>query len=79
MNNIFLEDRRKAITDAVMKDDLKAVKRYCRKYQIPMPSNKNVLKAGIYKAALSCTDISEEVKAVARRKCIDLGFLPYIR
>ena len=78
-HNIFLEDRRKAFTDAVMKDDWKAVKRYCRKYQIPIPSNKKVMKAGIYKAAQECTDLSEEVKAVARRKCIDLGFMPFMR
>lgn len=37
------------------------------------------MKAGIYKAVQECTDISDGIKAIAAKKCIELGFFPFIR
>ena len=43
---------------------------------MPIPKDERVLKAGIYKGAQECTDIPDEVKAIAREKCIAIGFKP---
>lgn len=74
----FLADRREALTKAVMDDDWTAVRKYCRKYHVDMPKEKRVFKAGIYKAVQYCTDIPEEVKIKAMKKCLELGFSPLI-
>ena len=75
----FRIDRDSAMTTAVMHDDWEAVRRYCKKYKVPLPSNENVMKAGIYKAVQDILDMPQEVKDAARRKCIALGFKPTIR
>lgn len=72
----FRIDRDDAMTAVVMDDDWDAVKRYCEKYKVPLPSNENVMKAGIYKAAQEIIGLPQEVKDVARKKCIALGFKP---
>lgn len=46
----FRIERDDAMTAAVMDDDWDAVRRYCKKYKVPLPSNEKVMKAGIYKA-----------------------------
>ena len=74
----FLKDRHEALTKAVMEDDWKAVRKYCKKYHVPVPSSHKVFKAGIYKAVQGCNDITAEVKSVAFKKCLELGFSPLI-
>lgn len=74
----FLKDRREAFTKAVMKDDWKAARKYCRKYSVPMPKDSRIFKAAIYKAVNGCTDIPDSVKEIAWAKCLELGFVPYI-
>lgn len=75
-NKQFLKDRHIATMNAILKDDFDGVKKYCRKYGVPIPKDERVLKAGIYKGAQECTDIPDEVKAIAREKCIAIGFKP---
>ena len=75
----MIKERDEAFIDAVMKDDFKKAKRYCKKYAIPIPEKKDVMKAGIYKAVQACTEISDEVKEIARAKCEALGFDPYLK
>jgi len=77
--NAFLRDRKKAFTAAVMRDDLTELKKYCKKYDMPIPKNDLVMMVGCYKAVQECTDIGEDVKAVAMKKCIALGFHPFMR
>ena len=77
MNN-FVKDRHKAFISAVMEDNWDGIKRYSKKYGVPMPKNEAIMKAGVYKAVQYCTDISEEIKVVAMQKCIKLGFNPFI-
>lgn len=72
----FCMDRDDAMTAAVMEDDWDAVRRYCKKYKVPIPSNENAMKAGIYKAVQDILSMPQEVKDTARRKCIALGFKP---
>lgn len=72
----FLKDRKKAFTDAVMKDDWTRFKRYCKKYGVPIPKDERIMKAGCYKAVQKCTDLSDEVKFKAAAKCVEMGFRP---
>ena len=74
----FVKDRRKAFTAAVMENDWKAVVKYCEKYGMTIPEDKSVLKASVYKAVQECTDISLEIKKEAYKKCIKLGFKPFV-
>lgn len=74
----FRIDRDDAMTAAVMKDDWDAVRKYCRKYGMEIPKDERIMKAGIYKAVLGIGDMPQEVKDVAREKCIALGFKPTI-
>lgn len=76
---IFAEERDKAFIDAVVKDDWTGVKKYSKKYGIPVPKNEKVMKAWVYKAVQECTNIPEDVKEIAMRKCLGLGFIPFIK
>jgi len=74
----FVKERNEAFTKAVMEDDWDAVRRYCDKYWIPIPVKEKVMKAGTYKAVQQCTGIPDHVKDVAFKKCLELGFSPWI-
>lgn len=74
--NEFLEDRKKALTKAVMDNDWGPFMKYCKKYGIQIPKDRKIMMAGCYKAVQGCTDIPEEVKDVAFKKCVALGFSP---
>ena len=74
----FAEERDKAFIKAVVDDDWKAVRKYAKKYGVPVPKKINVMKAGIYKAVQYCTNIPEDVKVLAMQKCLQLGFSPLI-
>lgn len=74
--NEFLEDRKKALTKAVMDNDWGPFRKYCKKYGVPIPKDRKIMMAGCYKAVQGCTDISEEVKDIAFKKCVALGFSP---
>jgi len=75
----FAEERDKAFIKAVVCDDWKAVQKYSKKYGVPMPKKRNVMKAGVYKAVQYCTNIPEDVKVLAMQKCMELGFNPLIK
>lgn len=75
----FSEERDKAFIDAVVNDKWDKVYKYAKKYGVPVPKKINVMKAGIYKAVQYCTNIPEDVKAIAMRKCLHLGFSPLIK
>lgn len=77
--NKFVKDRHDAFVSAVVDDNWSKVKRYAKKYGVPMPKDEKVMKAGIYKACQYCTDISAEVKGIAMQKCLELGFNPFIK
>ena len=74
----FTEERDKTITDAVVNDNWDGVRKYSKKYGMPMPKSENVMKAGIYKAVQYCTSIPEDVKTLAMQKCLEMGFNPFI-
>ena len=74
----FAEERDKAFIDAVVNDNWDKVRKYSKKYGVPIPKERNVMKAGIYKAVQYCTSIPEDVKVMAMQKCLQLGFSPLI-
>lgn len=74
--NEFLSDRKRALTTAVMNDDWTPFRKYCKKYGIQIPKDRKIMMAGCYKAVQGCADISKEVKDVAFKKSLDLGFSP---
>lgn len=55
------------------------MRNYSKKYDIPIPKSRKVMKAGVYKAVQYCTNISEDVKVLAMKKCLQLGFNPFIK
>jgi len=72
----FADERNQIFSDFVVTDDLSNVYLFCQIYHIPIPADEAVLKAGVYKAVQECTDIPEDIKAMAREKCMALGFKP---
>lgn len=76
--NKFVKERHEAFVSAVVDDDWSKIRTYSKKYDMPLPKDRKVMKAGIYKACQYCTDISEGVKDIAMRKCLELGFIPFI-
>ena len=79
MKMTFAEERDQAFIDAVLNDKWDKVIKYSKKYGVPIPKEGNVMKAGIYKAVQYCTNIPEEVKRIAKDKCLELGFSPFIK
>lgn len=75
----FAKERNEAFVDAVVNDRWDKLKGYCKKYKVPTPKNKTVMKASVYKAVQYCTDIPENVKLQAMQRCLELGFNPYIK
>lgn len=75
----FVQERDRAFTEFVKSGDLKAVRKYCRKYGVRIPENERVFKAGIYKAVQECLGIPQDVKDMAAVKCVELGFSPTMR
>lgn len=72
----YAKERDKAFEDVVLHDDLLGLREFCAKWRIPMSKKENVQRAAVYKAVQECTNISEEVKQLAREKCVNLGFKP---
>ena len=78
----FAIDRDKAFTNFVHTDDWQCIEDYLTKYGIKAVGFKGakipieVQKAGVYKAVQECIHIDAETKALAREKCIALGFKP---
>ena len=74
----FTKERDKAFTDAVVNDKWEGARAFTEKYGMSASSD-TVMKAGIYKAVQYCTNIPEDVKTLAMKKCLEMGFSPFIR
>ena len=75
----FAKERDKAFVYAVVNDDWKGVRKYCKKYGTPIPQDEKVMKAGVYKAVQYCTKIPDDVKTLAMQKCLEIDFTPFIK
>lgn len=69
----FVQERDEAFRRFVMQDDFDAIKRYCARWCVPFAKDERIMKGAVYKAVQECTDLSDEVKALAREKCHALG------
>ena len=74
----IVEQRDNAFECAVLEDNWWPALEYCEEHEIEIPGNFEVFKAGIYKAVSRCTGLSQEVKDLAAKKCVELGFKPKI-
>lgn len=74
----FIKERNEAFSDAVLNDEWGKMKKYAKKYGVPLPKSEKVMKVGIYKVVQGCTNISKDVKVTAIVKCLELGCNPFI-
>lgn len=74
----FAKERDAAFIEFVKTGETDKVRKYCRKYGVPMPKEPKVFAAGIYKAVQECTNIPEDVKALAMQRCLEIGFNPFM-
>ena len=65
---MYSKERDEAFIEAVVNDNWDKVREYSRKYKIPIPRKKDVMKAGVYKAVQECTNIPESVKSLGIAK-----------
>lgn len=74
----FAKERDEAFVEAIVNDNWDKVRKYSKKYGIPIPKRKVAMKAGVYKAVQYCKDIPDEIKLQAMQKCLEMGLNPYI-
>lgn len=72
----YAKDRDKAFEAFVKTDDFSHIEGLWSKYGMKPDIPRNVAMAGVYKAVQECSNISDDIKAMAREKCIALGFKP---
>lgn len=75
----FAKERNAAFIDFVQTGNTTKVQKYCKKYGVPIPKDKKVFAAGIYKAVQECIGIPEEIKSLAMQRCLKIGFNPLMR
>lgn len=76
--NDYAKERDNAFIEAGVNDNWNPVKNYAKKYNMQIPKSEKAMKAAVYKAVQYCTGISDELKEIAMRECIKLGFNPLI-
>lgn len=74
----YAKERDAAFIEFVKNDNIVPWLKFCKKYGVPRPASWKVERAGIYKAVQYCTNIPEDVKALAMQKCMEMGFNPFI-
>ena len=74
----LVKDRNEAFVEAVVNDNWDKLRKYSKKYGIPIPRKRAAMKAAVYKAVQYCKDIPEEIKLQAMQKCLEMGLNPYI-
>lgn len=72
----FVKSRDEAFADFVLTNNKQKLLSHFSRYGQRVPKDERILKAGVYKAVQECEGIPEDVKRVARQKCIELGFSP---
>lgn len=75
----FVKERHEAFADVLHKQDLTKLRKYSKKYNVPMPKSRKVAFLGVMKAIQYCVDFNEDEKAMAMRWCLDNGFNPFLK
>lgn len=76
---VYVKERNAVFEKYVLNDDEEALKKHCRKWCMLYPEEEIVRKIAVYKAVQHIPAMSDEVKQIAREKCIALGFSPEMR
>ena len=74
----YAEDRDAAFTAFVADGDFSHLDRLSEKWGTRPVPHDDVGAAAVYKAVQECTRIPDGVKADAMRKCVELGFSPWM-
>ncbi len=69
----FVKERDMAFIEYIKTGTKKKLLAYFEKYHIPYPNNEKVLEIAVYKAALQCTNIPEDIKNIARTRLTSMG------
>ena len=69
----FVKERDRAFIEYIKTGNKKKLIAYFEKYHIPYPNKEKVLKIAVYKAALQCTNIPEDIKDIARNRLAAMG------
>lgn len=69
----FVKERDIAIIEYVKTGNKKRLMAYFEKYHIPYSDNEKVFEIAVYKAALGCNNIPEDIKNIARIRLIAMG------
>ena len=75
--NKLVKERDEAFTDFVLTGNETKLKAYCKRYGVKLPKNPIVRAGGVYKAVQHCTNIQQDVKEIAVKKCMELGMNPF--
>lgn len=69
----FIKERDMALIEYIKKGNKKKLMGYFEKYHIPYSSNEKIFEIAVYKAALQCNNIPEDIKNIARIRLAIMG------
>lgn len=69
----FVKERDMAFIEYIKIGNKKKLIAYFEKYHIPYSNNEKVLEIAVYKAALQCNNIPEDIKNIARTRLAAMG------
>lgn len=69
----FVKERDMALIEYIKTGNKKKLMAYFEKYHIPYSSNEKALEIAVYKAALQCNNIPDDIKNIARTRLTSMG------
>lgn len=75
---VYAEERDVAFVAFVEDGDFTHIDALMDKWGLQRTPHTDKGAAAVYKAVQECVNISYEVKAEARRKCLEMGFTPFM-
>jgi hypothetical protein len=70
----FIKERDTALIEYIKTGNKKPLMAYFEKYQIPYTSNEKIFDIAVYKAALQCDNIPEDIKNIAGIRLALMGY-----
>ncbi len=69
----FVKERDMALIEYIKTGNKKKLLAYFEKYHVPYSDNEKVLEIAVYKAALGCNNIPDDIKNIARTRLKAMG------